>query len=150
MKLQRRISPRIRSTFFFVQEIFHSQSNVMNLHPGHAIVPAESKKKLLLHSIKVSLIKLKTFFIYLSINNFSKTVTADWKKKTVIKRLAVQETGISRHHESPLKPLWTSLHYRIKRFKKGALNWVPITQRDACLADSYTSDRCCFSSLAVS
>ena len=29
---------------------------------------------------------------------------------------------------------------------EGVLNWSPLMQRDASLSDSYTSDRCCFSS----
>ena len=36
---------------------------------------------------------------------------------------------------SPLKPLWSSQHFSIERFK-GGLNWVPIMPRDASLSDS--------------
>ena len=44
-------------------------------------------------------------------------------KSTVIRRIAVQETSVSRHHREPieglLKPLDPSEHYRIEEFKRG-------------------------------
>ena len=56
-------------------------------------------------------------------------------KKTAIRRVAVRETGLSRHLEGanwkpPLKSLWLSRHYRIDGFK-GALNWNPFTPRQS-------------------
>jgi len=66
------------------------------------------------------------------------------KKKTAIRRIAVRETGVSRHHggstKGPPKPIGPSQHYRIEGFKGGP-QLVPIMPRDAFLSDN----RCYFS-----
>ena len=59
---------------------------------------------------------------------------------------------VSRHNGNsvkgplkPLKPLNTIVLWSTGFFK-GALNWAPMIPRDASLPESYTSDRCSFSS----
>jgi len=60
-------------------------------------------------------------------------------KTTVIRLIAVQETGVSRHHGEPiegsLKPL---VHHStiVLRNLRGSLNRAPIMQRDASLSVS--------------
>ena len=60
-------------------------------------------------------------------------------KTTVIRRIVVRETSVSRHHrdriEAPLKPIGLSQHYCIEGFK-GDLYWSPIRPTDASLLDS--------------
>ena len=68
-------------------------------------------------------------------------------KKIPIRRVAIRETGISRHHEKAqirtlAETYRTSQHYRIKRFKVNP-NRAPIMSDRA---PSYTSDQCYFSS----
>ena len=42
------------------------------------------------------------------------------RKATANRRIdIVRETGVSRHHEDPLKPLGPSQHYRIEGLKGG-------------------------------
>ena len=48
--------------------------------------------------------------------------------------------------KSPIKPLSTIVLWWSEGFQV-ALNRVPMMPRDASLSDSYTPDRCCFSSL---
>ena len=51
-------------------------------------------------------------------------------KTTVIRRIAVRETGVSRHHEGtiagPLKNLGSSQHSIVKMWLRGTLNWFPL------------------------
>ena len=49
---------------------------------------------------------------------------------------AVRETGVSRHHGGPLKPLRLSQYSIVLRGLRGALNWAPIMPRDAFFQSS--------------
>ena len=63
-------------------------------------------------------------------------------KTTPIRRIAVRETGVSRHHEGliegPPETPQTSEHYRIEGFK-GALNWAPIKYVERCKYEFFHS-----------
>ena len=73
-------------------------------------------------------------------------------KPTQIRRKAVHEVGVcgimGDQFRAPLEP---HEHYStiVLSGLRGALKCVPIMPRDASLSDSYTPDRCCFSSLPL-
>ena len=63
------------------------------------------------------------------------------KKNTMIRRTAVRETSVSRHHEGSIEGSGISEHYGIEGFK-GGLNLIPILPRKAGRCNFSRYDRC--------
>ena len=61
-------------------------------------------------------------------------------KTAAIRRTAVREAGVSRHHGGPIgdtpETTRTSRYYRREGFKEGVLNWAPIMPRGVSASDS--------------
>ena len=55
--------------------------------------------------------------------------------------------GVSLHNGGQIKGSPCTPQYDDPRGIRGGLNEVPMMPRDASLSDSYTPDRCCYSSL---
>ena len=58
-----------------------------------------------------------------TLEKFNYSSEARLEKKKLIRRTAVRETGLSRHHgepiEGPLKPLGIPEQFGVERFKRG-------------------------------
>ena len=61
------------------------------------------------------------------------------EKTTAIRRIAVLETGISRHHVCPIQVLPGTLQCDGPKGLRRAINWAPILTTEASLSDSYAS-----------
>ena len=78
---------------------------------------------------------------------YSMRTVVDWKNLhaySLSERLA--SLGITGIFKAIIKPLNTIVWWCTRGFV-GVLKWAPMLPKDASLSDSFTFDRCCFSSL---